>query len=181
MTIHAAIPSLSVDSVVADFFQRSAGQWRSERRYYTVSNDETQEVVSFLTVRAIAQNSPELVQLAQLHGLDDAAELTCGAVSSWESSYMGPSPKKSKGSTVFGVKGASLYRDRGFSTTKPIIAQFTMRDDNTLCLRTEYSGNVFEEEIKLIGTQYRTRQTIISRAGQEQMIGQYIEKRIHSV
>lgn len=179
MTLHTAIPSSSVDSVVADFFQRTAGQWRSERRYYTVSNDETQEVVSFLTVRAIAQHSSELVHLAQLHDLADPAQLICGAVSTWESNYIGPSPKKSKGSTVFGVCGSSLYRDRGFSTTKPIIAQFSMRNDNTLCLHTEYSGNVFEEEIKLVGTQYRTRQTIISRAGQEQMIGQYLEKRIN--
>jgi hypothetical protein len=53
-----------------------------------------------------------------------------------------------------------------------------MRDEKTMCLRTEYSGNVFEEEIKLIGTQYRTRQTIISRAGEEVMIGQYLETRI---
>jgi CpeS-like protein len=45
-------------------------------------------------------------------------------------------------------------------------------------LRTEYSGSVFEEEIKLIGSDYRTRQTIISRAGEEQMIGQYFEKRM---
>lgn len=178
MTTSIAISSVAVESVVADFFQRTAGQWRSERRYYTVSNDETQEVVSFLTVRAIAQNSPELIQLAQLHELEDPAQLTCGAISTWESNYIGPSPKQSKGSTVFGVCGSQLYRDRGFSTTKPIIAQFTMRDTNTLCLRTEYSGNVFEEEVRLVGTQYRTRQTIISRAGQEQMIGQYIEKRM---
>jgi hypothetical protein len=179
MTISTAIPSVSVDTVVADFFQRTAGQWHSERRYYTVSKDETQEVVSFLTVRAIAQNSPELVHLAELHHLDDPALFTCGAVSTWDSNYVGPRPKKSRGSTVFGVCGTSLYRDRGFSTTKPIVAQFSMRDANTLCLRTEYNGSVFEEEIKLIGTQYRTRQTIISSEGQEQMIGQYIEKRIN--
>jgi hypothetical protein len=49
-----------------------------------------------------------------------------------------------------------------------------------MTLKTEYGGSVFEEEIKLIGQQYRTRQTIISRAGQEQMIGQYLEKRVGS-
>lgn len=53
-----------------------------------------------------------------------------------------------------------------------------MRDARTLCLRTEYGGNAFEEEIKLIGTQYRTRQTIISRLGEEQLIGQYLEIRV---
>jgi len=38
---------------------------------------------------------------------------------------------------------------------------------------------VFEEELKLIGREYRTRQTIISCAGEQQMIGQYLEKRIN--
>jgi len=45
--------------------------------------------------------------------------------------------------------------------------------------RTEYNGSVFEEEIKQIGANYRTRQTIISRTAEHKMIGQYLEKRIH--
>ena len=31
--------------------------------------------------------------------------------------------------------------------------------DRTMVLRTEYNGSVFEEEVKLISDQYRTRQT----------------------
>jgi hypothetical protein len=53
-----------------------------------------------------------------------------------------------------------------------------MREAKTMHLRTEYGGSAFEEEIKLIGTNYRTRQTIISRAGEEIMIGQYLERRV---
>jgi hypothetical protein len=45
-------------------------------------------------------------------------------------------------------------------------------------LRTEYNNSVFEEEIKLIGDKYRTRQSIVSRAGEQLMIGQYLEKRV---
>ncbi len=169
---------LSLESLVQTFFQQSEGDWRSQRRYYTLKEGETQEVLSQLTVRYLARGSEELRQLARLHGLTDETALACGALTTWESHYMGPSPRQTQGSTVFGVLGSSLYRDRGFSTSKPIIAQFSMRDEKTMCLRTEYSGNVFEEEIKLIGTQYRTRQTIISRAGEEVMIGQYLETRI---
>lgn len=57
-------------------------------------------------------------------------------------------------------------------------ARFYFPNAETLCLRTEYNGSVFEEEIKHIGQQYRTRQSIISRAGEQIMIGQYLEKRI---
>ena len=47
-----------------------------------------------------------------------------------------------------------------------------------MILKTAYDGSSFEEEIKLIGDRTRTRQTIIKRAGEEQMIGQYLEKRL---
>jgi hypothetical protein len=168
---------LSPAALAENFFQQSAGNWRSLRRYYTLKNDETQEVVSQLMIQFLEQGSEELIQLARLHELADETAISSGVLTTWESNYVGPSPKQSKGSSIFGVSGDLLYRDRGFSTTKPVIAQYTMRDSNTMTLRTEYSGNVFEEEVKLIGSQYRTRQTIISRAGEEQMIGQYLETR----
>ena len=178
MTFQPQIVELTPKSLVQEFFQQSEGNWRSQRRYYTLKDGEAQEVESIITVRFLEQGNEELIELARLHEMADETLLTCGVFTSWESNYIGPSPKQTTGSTVFGVLGTALYRDRGFSTTKPIIAKFSMRDPKTMCLRTEYSGNVFEEEVKLIGTQYRTRQTIISRAGEEQMIGQYLEKRI---
>lgn len=169
---------LSLASQIKEFFRQSEGEWRSQRRYYTLKDGETQEVVSLLTVHLLEQGSDDLRELARLHELADEDKFTTGVLTTWESNYIGPSPRQVKGSTVFGVEGTRLYRDRGFSTTKPVIAQFALRDPKTMTLRTEYSGNAFEEEIKLIGTQYRTRQTIISRAGEEQMIGQYLETRI---
>jgi hypothetical protein len=165
-------------ALVKAYFQQSEGEWHSQRRYYTLPAGEVQEVVSRLTVEFLPQGCPELIQLAQMHELADETALTSGALTTWESNYVGPSPKTLTGSTLFGVLGDLLYRDRGFSTSKPITAKFYMRDPQTMCLKSEYSGNSFEEEVKLIGTNYRTRQTIISRAGQEQMIGQYLETRI---
>ncbi|MBE9097942.1 phycobiliprotein lyase [Vacuolonema iberomarrocanum] len=168
---------LSLAEIVAEYFRQSAGEWESKRRYYTLKSGDIQEVVSQLTVRALEQGCPELKDLARKHGLTDKNAMLCGAYTTWESNYVGPSPKTMKGSTVFGVIGDLLYRDRGFSTSKPVTAKFQMRGPTTMCLRTEYGGNSFEEEIKLVGTQYRTRQTIITRAGEEQMIGQYLETR----
>ncbi|NEQ42792.1 MAG: phycobiliprotein lyase [Leptolyngbya sp. SIOISBB] len=178
MKMTAQISEQALENLVDTFFRASAGSWRSQRRYYTLKSGDTQEVVSLLTVQPLQQGCDELRQLARKHELADDAALVCGVLTTWESNYVGPSPKQTEGSTVFGVKGCQLYRDRGFSTPKPIIAQFSMRNSETMSLRTEYSGNVFEEEVKLIGQQYRTRQTIISRAGEEVMIGQYLETRM---
>jgi hypothetical protein len=174
-----ATAQLSLEGLMADFFQQSSGWWQSHRRYYTLQQvEEPQEVVSLLEVQFLPGGCPELLALAALHHLDGNQILHCGSKVNWESNYIRESHKPSKGSTIFGVLGNILYRDRGFATAKPVTATYSFTNPQTMCLKTEYGGSVFEEEIKLIGTNYRTRQTIISRAGEEQVIGQYLEKRM---
>jgi CpeS-like protein len=177
VNLSAALTSTTGEALIGLFFQRSAGQWRSERRYYTLPDGDAKEMVSLISIRYLKQGAPELVKLAQLHQLADENCLVCGAEVLWDSADSVSGKKQSSGSTLFGAMGTVLYRDRGFATTQPVTADFTFTNPDTLCLRTEYKGSVFEEELKLIGTQYRTRQTIISRAGEQQMIGQYLEKR----
>lgn len=166
------------ESLIESFFRRSAGQWRSERRYYTLPDGQTQEMMSHITVRFLDQGCSELRELAQLHNLVDDEVLSCGAEVIWLSTESVSGKKKSQGSTLFGARGHLLYRDRGFATTQPVIAAFHFNNPETLCLKTEYQGSSFEEEIKLVGQLYRTRQTIITREGEQQMIGQYLERRI---
>jgi CpeS-like protein len=167
----------TAELLVDNFFRLSAGHWRSERRYYTLPDGDTQEVISDIAIEFLTAGCPELQALAQLHGLDDLA-LTCGSKIEWDSKDSVTGKKASKGSTVFGALGNILYRDRGFATSKPITAIYHFPHPDTLCLKTEYQGSVFEEEVKLVGEKYRTRQTIISRAGEQVTIGQYLEKRI---
>lgn len=169
---------LSVDQLIARFFHNSHGQWSSERRYYTLPEGKVQEMVSDITVRYLEPGSPELIHLAELHQLGDLQSLTCGAEVTWDSQNSILGKQMSQGRTLFGAQGNILYRDRGFATTKPVSAIVTFTNPETMTLRTEYNTSVFEEEVKLVGSRYRTRQTIISRAGEQQMIGQYLEKRV---
>ncbi|WP_353928996.1 phycobiliprotein lyase [Okeanomitos corallinicola TIOX110] len=178
MTSLLKIAQTADEQQISEFFQASVGQWRSERRYYSLPQGETKEMVSMITVQFLPQGDDELRQLAQLHNLTDLNSLICGAKVSWQSIDLNKTQQESAGITVFGAEGNTLYRDRGFATTKPVTAQYYFPNLNTLCLRTEYHNSLFEEEIKLIGDKYRTRQTIISRAGEQLMIGQYLEKRI---
>ncbi|KAM3099737.1 phycobiliprotein lyase [Phormidesmis sp. 146-12] len=178
MTTSLHLQAPANESLIAAFFKQSEGQWRSERRYYTLPDGEAKEMVSLVSIRFLEQGCSELVELAGLHGLEDTAILTCGAAVTWDSQDSVSGQKQSTGSTLFGVLGETLYRDRGFATSKPVTAGFYFTNPETLCLRTEYKDSVFEEELKLVGSKYRTRQTIISRAGEQQMIGQYLEKRL---
>ena len=169
--------STTEELLVAKFFRSSVGNWLSERRYYTLPDGATQEVVSEIAIEFLAPGCLELQELAQLHGLDKFA-LTCGSKIEWDSKDSVTGKKASTGSTLFGALGNILYRDRGFATPKPITAIYHFPHPDTMCLKTEYQNSVFEEEIKLVGEKYRTRQTIISRAGEQVTIGQYLEKRI---
>ena len=168
------------ESQITEFFQESVGQWRSERRYYTLPEGETKEMESLITIRFLELGCDELQNLGQMHDLPDSVSLICGAEVTWDSTNVLKDRKESQGCTLFGVLGNTLYRDRGFATSKPVTAKYYFPNPKTLCLRTEYNGSVFEEELKLIGSKYRTRQTIISRASEQLMIGQYLEKRIES-
>jgi hypothetical protein len=177
MTTTGKIAHYTLESLAESFFEQSQGDWRSERRYFTLKSGEVEEVVSDITVKFLARGSAELIELAEMHDLVDKTALICGSQVTWESNYTQPGRKSTLGSTIFGVRANILFRDRGFATPKPITAAYTMRDDKIMHLRTEYDKSVFEEEIRLIGSSYRTRQTIISRAKEEIMIGQYLERR----
>lgn len=177
--ISKPIAQISEELLVKEFFQKSEGRWNSQRRYYTLKQEgEPQEVVSLLTVEYLPQGSPKLIELARLHQLEKEDALICGTYITWISDYVKETRKPSEGSTVFGALGNILYRDRGFATDDPVQAIYSFTNPTTLNLRTEYKGSVFEEELKLIGDHYRTRQSIISRFGEEIMIGQYLEKRL---
>jgi CpeS-like protein len=179
MTSSPIAPAVTAN-LTLEFFRQSEGGWKSQRRYYTLKQEtEPQEVVSFLRVDFLDRGAKELIELAKLHQLESEVALMCGTKVSWESYYTQTDNKPIKGSTIFGIDGNVLYRDRGFATEKPVIAIVNFINPKTMCLRTEYSGSVFEEEVKLIGTKYRTRQTIISRSGKELTIGQYLETRIN--
>lgn len=166
------------EALAAAFFKDSVGAWQSQRRYYTLKSGDVQEIQSHITVEFLPLGDERLIHLAQLHGFEDPEALRFGAETTWDSKDTVTDRKQSSGSTVFGVLDNVLYRDRGFATSKPVTANYLFRDERTMQLRTEYGGSAFEEELKLIGHSYRTRQTIISKAGEEIMIGQYLERRI---
>jgi CpeS-like protein len=174
-----SIAQLSTEALALEFLQQSEGTWKSQRRYYTLKQEtEPLEVVTDIEIRYLKQGSPELIKLAQLHHLEDENAILGGNTVSWVSNYIKPTRQPLEGSTIFGIIGNTLYRDRGFATEQPVTAICAMPNPTTLTLRTEYGGSVFEEEIKMINHHYRTRQTIISRAGEEIMVTQYLEKRL---
>ncbi|MGD1902610.1 MAG: phycobiliprotein lyase [Geitlerinemataceae cyanobacterium] len=177
MTVALDRIQTSVSQLACRFFERSAGRWLSQRRYYTLNVHEPQELESAIEIDLLPAGHPELVKLARAHDLEDDAMLL-GTTIRWESRYLNVTRKPAIGSTVIGIgTGELLYRDRSFSSPKPVTAELTFANPDTMRLLTVAGNSSFEEEIKLVGTKHRTRQTIASRAGEEVLIGQYLETR----
>ena len=58
----AETTNLTLQSLAIDFFQKSAGSWNSQRRYYTLNKDvEPQEVESVLKISFLSQGAAELI------------------------------------------------------------------------------------------------------------------------
>lgn len=168
----------TVSQLACEFFVRSAGRWLSQRRYYTLSVHEPQESETTIDIDFLPAGHPELVTLARAHDVPEDV-LLAGTKIRWESRYLTATRKPSVGETTIGVGvDGLLYRDRSFSSPKPVTADLTFIDPETMRLVTVSGQSRFEEEIKLVGSKHRTRQTIASRAGEEVLIGQYLETRI---
>lgn len=172
----AAIATTAVET----FLMESAGNWRSQRRYYTLNSnlDPILEATTDIEVVFLAGDRPELSALAERHQLNQAQPFLCGAQITWAGAYTNIERKPLEGATIFGIRDNLMYRDRGFSTSQPVTAQFELPKPQVLRLFTSYDGSNFEEEIKFVGHKHRTRQTIISKAGRGVMIGQYLETRL---
>ncbi|HSM82978.1 MAG TPA: phycobiliprotein lyase, partial [Nodosilinea sp.] len=69
MPFSADTARILAEPLVQAFFRDTAGDWRSERRYYTLKSGETQAVVSQITIKFLEASAPELLQLAELHQL----------------------------------------------------------------------------------------------------------------
>ncbi|KKJ01548.1 phycobiliprotein lyase [Prochlorothrix hollandica] len=195
-----------LEQETTQFFRDCVGRWHSKRRYHTLKSGLTQDVICTMEIEFLEAQSSDLLHLAHRHNLRPDQAFVAGVRISWESQYVDdvsgspqatpspqsdPSPpsvdasaslqkghgKTSGGSSIFGVRGNFLYRDRGFATPDPVVSGYSL-SDRTLLIATAYDGSSFSEECKLIGSHYRTRQTIISRNNTEQVIGQYVETRL---
>ncbi|MBC1238066.1 phycobiliprotein lyase [Nostoc sp. 2RC] len=165
-------------SLIKTFLQESEGNWSSERRYYALPNGKVKEIKKTVAMRFLDQGSPELTELAQLHELDEDAVMTCGSYVEWNNVDITTGEEGSKRWTVLGSLGTTMYFGRNFPVPKLVVAEYYFRDPKTIYLWTEENGALFEEELRFVGKNYRTRQTVISRGGVQQMIAQYMEKLI---
>ena len=148
-----------------DWFDRTVGEWRSERRYlYYGPNGPTAQMIT--TYFDTTNPEPDLY------------------VVKWES-YPHDKEGNRKGNAMTGsmalrLEGAKLKRDRGYFTADETHQYLERVDADTVVFTTAYGGHRYREEIRMLGDDLRLRQTVAHREDDDSLYlaGQYVETRI---
>ena len=137
-----------------DWFNRTTGQWVSERSYFF--NMETKKPTTMTTSFSIA---------ALTEGEWDYRVIWSG---------------QTEGVMNLRLHGNELHRDIGYFTSSPTVSEMSMVDKDTLVTITTYDGKRFRESVRLLDDdKLRLRQTVgvNEETGKVVIIGSYVEFR----
>jgi hypothetical protein len=156
-----------------EFFQQSAGQWRSLRTTHHLAFRRTEKGESDIVVEALAADHPQVVEICQLHQVDPNAAIG-GAYVRWDGSMAWDrnDDENHTGSTVFALvpddathRSGQLLRERGYAEIVPVVGQFHMDDEDGLILTTEYETMSSIERFWFADSSLRLRTSTVKRFG----------------
>lgn len=145
-----------------EFMRRTAGNWKSNRRYIYLDNNKISNLCSDLTVDFVEESNEDFqVNL------------------SWKTSNE-KNKLVSEGTMITVGNETELKRNVGYMTSDATVCSVNMIDNDCVVFNTEYNGMRFREEIRLVeNDSIRLRQTLGFRNEKELfLVGQYLENRV---
>lgn len=158
---------------VMEFFQRSAGTWRSQRTTHHLAFRRSEGGESEITITTLAADHPDVVEVCKLHEIEPSLAVG-GSCVTWQGSmaWDKDSDDPHEGKTIFvlvpdgenSTKGR-LLRDRGYAEIMPVVGYYEMDDDDGLLLLTDYETMSSRERFWFSDTNLRLRTTTVKRFG----------------
>ncbi len=142
------------DTLFLNWFDRTVGDWSSERRY--IFNMKTMKPTNLTTKFSIEHGSEPSQYLVNWTG-------------------------QTSGTMDLTVDNGVLKRSRDYFGEGRHDSCLSLIDPDTIVLHTQYDGLIFREEIRLLfNDTVRLRQTIgtCETTGEVRIVGQYYETRI---
>lgn len=155
-----------------EFFQKSAGRWRSQRTTHHLAFKRAEVGESEIVVEALAADAREIIELCEFHQID-ASQAIGGCRVSWGGS-MGwdQEGENHEGNTVFALvpdtdnpRQGRLLRDRGYAEIVPVVGNYHMDDDEGLVLVTDYDTMSSIERFWFASPDLRLRSSTVKRFG----------------
>ncbi|MDJ0576059.1 MAG: phycobiliprotein lyase [Xenococcaceae cyanobacterium MO_234.B1] len=155
-----------------EFFQRSAGQWRSQRTTHHLPFRRAESGGSDINVEYLNGEDSRIVEICQMHDTDPGLAMG-GAFVSWDGSMAWDKENEDhKGTTVFALipdadnlRKGKLLRERGYAEIVPVAGLYEMDEEDGLVLITEYETMSIVERFWFVNPNLRLRSSTVQRFG----------------
>lgn len=155
-----------------EFFERSAGQWRSQRTTHHLPFRRAETGGSAIEVKTLAADHPKVVELCQLHEVDPSLTVG-GAYVTWNGSMAWDKENEThEGETVFAIvpdednsQQGRLLRERGYAEIVPVVGRYEIDDEEAMILITEYESMSTIERFWFVSPDLRMRSSTVKRFG----------------
>jgi hypothetical protein len=157
---------------VMEFFQHSAGRWRSKRTTHHLAFRRSEMGESEIEVKALDAKDPQVIALCELHQID--ANLAVGGCYVTWAASMGwdQEGENHEGQTIFALvpdpdhrDRGQLLRDRGYAEIVAVNGKYQMDEDDGLVLTTDYDIMSSIERFWFPSPNVRVRSSTVKRMG----------------
>lgn len=155
-----------------EFFQLSAGQWRSQRTTHHLPFRRAESGNSDIHVEFLEAEKSQIREICAMHNVDYSLAIG-GAFVRWDGSMAWDKDNEDhQGSTVFALipednnlRKGKLLRERGYAEIVPVAGQYEMDEEDGLILITEYETMSIMERFWFINPNFRLRSSTVQRFG----------------
>lgn len=155
-----------------EFFQKTAGNWRSQRVTHHLPFRRAEIGGSEIFVEALKADHPGVKDICQMHDVDPNLSVG-GAFVSWDGSMAWDKEDENhEGNTIFALipnpdhpQTGQLLRERGYAEIVPVAGHYQVDEQNALVLTTEYETMTIFERFWFINPDLRLRFSTVQRFG----------------
>ena len=155
-----------------EFFQHSAGQWKSQRTTHHLPFRRAESGGSDINVEFLDAGDSRIAEICQMHDVEPELAIG-GAFVSWDGTMAWDKDNEEhKGTTVFALipdaedpRKGKLLRERGYAEIVPVAGLYEMDEEDGLVLITEYETMTIYERFWFVNPDLRLRSSTVKRFG----------------
>ncbi|ELS01470.1 phycobilin lyase, CpcS-I subunit [Xenococcus sp. PCC 7305] len=155
-----------------EFFQLSAGQWRSQRTTHHLPFRRAESGNSDINVEFLEAAESKIQEICTMHDVEHNLAIG-GAFVTWDGAMAWDKENENhQGSTVFALipepdnlRKGKLLRERGYAEIVPVAGQYEMDEEDGLVLITEYETMSIIERFWFANPNCRLRSSTVKRFG----------------
>lgn len=155
-----------------EFFQKSAGKWKSQRTTHHLPFRRAESGDSNILVESLGPEDERVIAICKEQNIDPNLAVG-GAYVTWAGSMAWDKEDENhQGSTVFALipdqdnpQKGKLIRERGYAEIVPVVGEYEVDQEDALLLITEYETMSIIERFWFPNPNIRVRTSTVKRFG----------------